>query len=123
VFAQGNPFDHCAAFQTVLRIINQGTLEVPGFLEIADCHTSDDDHGKPNHWERELPVGEIYTRVFERPSPRHFSFGAGAQMAVTRECIESKPREWWDRLWYIFREYDDGFAFERLWARFLQDPI
>jgi hypothetical protein len=105
-FVQGDPFAHC------------GFLKLPQlvypFKGIGKMIT-DDAYGKPHHPE-ELPVGEVYEKIFGDKKDE-FVFCAGAQYAVHKKAILSKPLNWWNDLYNLYNQTNNAaWAFERLWA-------
>jgi hypothetical protein len=120
VFLQGEPRDHIPNLARSMSLIRMGAC--PPFHPLCSWFATDDRNGMPNHWRTPpppIPVGEIYEHAFNRAAPMQFTFGAGAQFAVDRSVIRSKPRRWWMMLKGIFENYPEergpAHAMERLW--------
>ena len=136
VFVQGAPFEHMEPGATpasfAARIAQNVRLGVQ-FTGFAAFKLKCDRLGRPHdladpakHGHRagfgkDIPVGEVYQRLFGDPVPEIFLTPAPAGMLfVARERILSRPREFYEQaLALVEADPDDarntGHAFERLW--------
>lgn len=115
-FVQGSPFEHARDF-------DMEWCAEADFAWIGHWHTRDDRHGKPNH-PVDIPLGEAYTWLFDKPAPNWFEFVAGAQFVASRARIRSRSLEFWERAQAMIDE--PQFAgdkvigiHERLWGYML----
>lgn len=124
VFAQGKPFDHAFDFHDSLaRIARDGVADPSGFEWLGHIIDTDDATGSrlfqtwsKNPERRPLDMAAVWGRVFDTPCPERFTFACGAQFAVTRERIQSRPREFYERaLAASTAEPDAPHGFERIW--------
>lgn len=108
-FCQGNPFPHA----------NDWGIEwcaESDFSWIGHWHVTDGRFGEPHH-PAPIPVGEAYQVMFNKPAPSQFEFVAGAQFVASKRKIQSRPREFYERLQAL--GYNPKFAVgvhERLWG-------
>lgn len=127
IFAQGRPFDHCGEF---IRQINDFAMAPKqGFHNFADIvlwNESTCALCKDHTW---VPMARTYKALFGESAPNTpVCFGAGAQFAVSRDRILSRPKDFYERaLAEIERDTPDdptfaGYAFERLWGVIFQPP-
>jgi hypothetical protein len=118
IFAQGNPFDHCADF-----IDKVNSLEFLDNNYVTLCDTI---------YSIDINITQPYLKeVTEKFIPeynnvcKNWDFGAGAQYAVSKKLILKKPIEWWEQLYTTHMYYSTlnshsqlniPHTFERLWS-------
>jgi hypothetical protein len=136
VFVQGAPFDHMplgatpASFAVRIAQNVRLGLQFSGFASfklkcdrLGRPHDMADPvkHGHRPGFGKDIPVGEVYARLFVGPVPERFLVPAPAGMfLVARERILFHPRDFYRRaLDMVAADPDDaantGHAFERLW--------
>ena len=136
VFVQGAPFEHMPVGTTpaafAARIAQDVRLGVTftGFAafklkcdRLGRPHDMADPakHGHRPGFGKDIPVGEVYRRLFGDPVPETFLTPAPAGMLfVARERILARPLAFYHRaLALVVADPDDahntGHAFERLW--------
>jgi hypothetical protein len=125
VFCQGHPFDHAPDFHARLRALAEGSETADPFLWYGFLDDTDDPCGRrlfvpwsKNPERKELPTGEIFTRLLGDPAPPFFHFRGGAQFAVSREGVRDRPRSFYGRA--LEETLTDPLAahcFERIWDR------
>ncbi|MBG0777527.1 MAG: DUF3431 domain-containing protein [Desulfovibrionaceae bacterium] len=136
VFCQGDPFAHMAPgtgpaeFGAAIAAYAEKRTPFKGFaFYTLRC----DGLGRPHHlreeasrgkwagWGRDIPVAEVYARLFAGPVPGSFHARAPAGLfLVRRERIRLRPRALYETaLRLVLDDPDDarntGHAFERLW--------
>lgn len=138
VFVQGNPFDHIdeqgpASVETLRSMIADVAEKGVPFKGFAWFKLKCDHLGRPHAlrdpenegrwpgWGRDIPVGELFTRLFGvQPPARIVARAPTGNFAVTGERIRSRPRAFYAyALRLIEADPDDagntGHAMERLW--------
>ena len=117
IFAQGNPFDHCADF-----INKVNSLEVLDADYVTLCDAT---------YSINIDITQPYLKeITEKFIPEYsnvckdWDFGAGAQYAVSKKLILKKPIDWWEQLYATHMyystlnsdsQYHIPHTFERLW--------
>ena len=125
VFSQGHPFDHAPDFHDRLRALAEGHERPDPFLWYGFLDETDDPFGRrlfvpwsKNTDGRELATGRLYEELFGEPPPLLFHFRGGAQFAVTREVILSRPLAFYQRALALCVEIPDAaHSYERIWDR------
>ena len=125
VFCQGHPFDHAFDFHTSLRHIAQAPESVGEFLWLGHIIDTDDARGhtlfrgwSKNEDGRELDMNGFHRALFDVEGPQEYTFKLGAQFAVSRARIHSRPLEFWNRALSVASEFPDAaHCFERSWDR------
>jgi hypothetical protein len=137
VFLQGNPFDHLSPEggtpSTLRKVILEAMDKHRHFTGFAWFRLRCDGLGRPhdlklpenegrwNGWGKDIPVAEIFAKLFDAPSPNQFvARAATGNFAVSAERIRTRPQAFYE---YALRltesDPDDckntGHAFERLW--------
>jgi hypothetical protein len=108
VFCQGNPFDHCVHFR---ELISQSYKE--DLVHLAHYNPTDDENGFPNHCGLDIKSALSDLGL---PNPGKFLFAAGAQYIVSRDLIQNKSYEWWDKLYRYHQNRPDApWIYERIW--------
>lgn len=138
VFVQGRPFDHLDEHENgspeMLRSMIEDVVDrgVPfkGFAWFKlDCDHLGRPHdlNKPENkgrwagWGRDIPLGEVFTKLFGAPPPRRIVARAPAGLfAVTGERIRTRPLAFYEYALRLVEEDPDdahntGHAMERLW--------
>ena len=117
IFTQGNPFDHCNNF---IDQVNSIDLQSKNYIFLANQII---DVGSDIDFLIFELIDEFIDSKFDHINTV-WKFGAGAQYAVSKECITRKPIEWWKKLHekhieYCFKDERHSLnaphAFERLW--------
>lgn len=104
ILSQGNPFDH---YSNMIEFINNKEY-LNGYTPLADLRIH-------------IPRGEGTTIFVENILDYHFPgihFPAGAQYCVTRDIIHSRPKVFWDNIYYKLCWREDSFIpyfMERMW--------
>ena len=136
VFLQGSPFFHMeegADCTTLNSIIAESIARNVPFKGFAWFRMVCDRLGRPHQlgdpvnkgkwlgWGKDIPVGEVYERLFERESPEKFIASAATGLfMVRRDRILTRPLSFYKRALSLIESdpYDaenTGHAFERLW--------
>jgi hypothetical protein len=117
IFAQGNPFDHCADF---INKVNSIELLDADYITLCDAtYSINIDTAQPY-------LKEVTEKFIPEYSNVHkgWDFGAGAQYAVSKKLILKKPIDWWEHLYNTHIHYSTlnsdsqlniPHVFERLW--------
>jgi hypothetical protein len=118
IFLQGAPFDHTPHLvDFVERFLDTG--DKPNFTNLSE-ETYRIDFFNYRHAGGSLPLQEMYRRVFgvaDVPPALEWTFGAGAQMIVSREAILRRPKEFYQNIADILSTSVDpieGYCMERL---------
>lgn len=115
-FLQGHPFDHSPE---TIKYTNGNKQIVGEYMTLCSVQVTSDAKGYPHH--PELPVGQYYEKIFDKPFNEILTFGAGAQFAVTKRAIASKPLSFWMKLLRLSENTTTApFVFERLWHKFFE---
>ncbi|NDV28109.1 DUF3431 domain-containing protein [Desulfovibrio sp. JC010] len=135
IFLQGDPFFHTEKI-TAHEVFEQAAQKIAknakffGFAwfklrcdRLGRPHDMDDpkSKGKWKGWGKDIPVGEVFEKLFKRPSPEQFIASAPTgNFLVARERILTRPKSFYENaLELILADPDDenntGHAFERLW--------
>lgn len=125
VFCQGHPFDHAPDLHDRLRALVTGEETVDRFRWYGFLDETDDPSGhrlfvpwSKNPERIELETGRLYRELFGEESPEWFHFRGGAQFAVTRESIRSRPREFYERALSLCLSISlAAHSYERIWDR------
>ncbi|SMF24764.1 DUF3431 domain-containing protein [Desulfovibrio gilichinskyi] len=136
VFLQGSPFFHMkegADCAKLADIINESlTKKVPfkGFAwfrlrcdRLGRPHQMSDpaSKGKWSGWGKDIPVGEVYEKLFNRTPPEQFIASAATGLFMVRkDRILTRSLEFYKTALSIIEadpcdEHNTGHAFERLW--------
>jgi hypothetical protein len=120
IFAQGHPFDHCSNF---IEQVNSIDLQSKNYAFLSNLVLdASSDSGHNISIISEL-IDEFIDSKFDHANTV-WKFGAGAQYAVTKDCIIRKPIDWWIKLHEKHIEYcykneiyalNAPHAFERIW--------
>lgn len=125
VFCQGHPFDHAFDFHTSLRQIAQNPTSINDFRWLGHIIDTDDARGhtlfrgwSKNADGRELDLGGFHKSLFGTVGPTHYTFVLGAQFAVTRQQIRTRPLDFWQRALELSLHFPDAaHCFERTWDK------
>ena len=131
VFCQGRPFDHAPDLHDRLLALAEARENPKPFLWYGFLDDTDDRHGlrlfvpwSKNPARSGLATGRLYESLFSAPSPSQFHFRGGAQFAVSREGVRSRPREFYERaLENCLADPRAPQSLERLWDRFFGNPF
>jgi len=138
VFVQGDPFDHIdqagrgtpEMLRSMIADVADGRVPFRGFAWFRlECDALGRPHdmrlesnrGRWAGWGRDIPVGEVFTALFDaQPPARVVARAATGVFAVTGERIRTRPRAFYEHaLRLVERDPDDayntGHAIERLW--------
>lgn len=118
-FFQGDPVYHCKQLAERLpkAICEIASNEAKDFIPMTDVWQKTYLSGCPYH--KGLPIREVYTKLFgPHEGEKSFEFGSGAQFAVSRRLIHTRPREFYERvrslLAYAVNPIE-GYVIERMW--------
>lgn len=136
-FLQGSPFMHLpqgmgaqALAQELRRLAAKGvpfkglayyTLKCDHLGRPHDLK-SPQNEGKWAGWGRDIPVGEVYGKLFSGTVPeRYHAKGVAGCFIVSRQRLLSRPKALYERALQIILDdpndaYNTGHAFERLWS-------
>ncbi len=125
VFCQGHPFDHVHDMHPFLRGLVAGSERVDSFRWLGFIIDSDDPRGRrlfvpwrKNHDGRELDLDGFCQQLFEAPAKPWSHFHVGAQFAVARSQILTRPAAFYERALAMCRSFPDaGACYERVWDR------
>jgi hypothetical protein len=136
VFLQGDPFKHLAEGADVefLRdLIVEKLRKGVQFSGLAWYRLGCDRLGRPHHmrdadkkgrwkgWGKDIPVGEVFEKLFPLPAPEKYVASAAAGLfIVSRERILTRPLSFYENAMdIVLKDPEDedntGHAFERLW--------
>lgn len=138
VFVQGDPFDHLdaqgrATVSTLRNRLEDIADRGMPFKGLAWFKLKSDRLGRPHDlrepgnkgrwagWGRDIPVGELFERLFGVPMPREIVCRAPTgNFCVTRERIRTRPLSFYAFCLRLTEadpqdEGNTGHAFERLW--------
>ena len=138
VFLQGDPFDHIndrgrASVETLRNELVDIVERMIPFKGLAWFKLKCDRLGRPHDlhnpknqgrwagWGRDIPVGELFEKLFSVPMPEHIIARAPTgNFCVTGERIRTRPKAFYEYCLDLIEadprdEYNTGHAFERLW--------
>lgn len=138
VFVQGNPFDHLdqagkgspERLRSMIEEVVERGIPFKGFAWFKlECDHLGRPHDmrKPENkgrwagWGRDIPVGEVFTKLFGAPAPGRITARAATGIfAVTGDRIRTRPKAFYEyALKLVEADPDDanntGHAMERLW--------
>ncbi len=135
IFLQGDPFFHTQdlSAEQLFELADGKILRNIKFFGFAWFKIRCDQLGRPHDmhdpakegkwkgWGKDIPVGEIFEKLFKRPSPEKFIANAPTgNFIVAKERILTRPRSFYENaLGLVMADQDDenntGHAFERLW--------
>jgi hypothetical protein len=136
VFLQAGPFKHMgqgASPESLKERIEQNVRLGVKFTGFAYFKLKCDQQGRPHDmaapekkglwkgWGKDIPVGEVYGKLFSGDVPETFLVTAPAgQFFVARERILARPKAFYERALKLVEddpedERNTGHAFERLW--------
>ncbi len=138
VFLQGDPFDHIddrergsvETLRTMLAdVVDKSVpfkglawfkLKCDGLGQPHDLHKPENE-GRWAGWGRDIPVAEIFERLFDAVAPEQIIVRAPAGLfCVTRERLRTRPRAFYEYALKLVEddpldEKNTGHAMERLW--------
>lgn len=138
VFLQGSPFDHidnrgCGTPDMLRKMIKDVVESNAHFKGLAwfklkcdrlghphDLHKPEN-KGRWSGWGKDIPVGDIFERLFDAQFPNQLIVRAPAGLfAVSGERIRTRPKAFYEYALKMFEADPDdssntGHAFERLW--------
>lgn len=125
VFCQGHPFDHAFDFHTTLRSIVQNPEIGGDFLWLGHIIDTDDASGHTlfRGWSKnddghELDMKGFHRALFDEDGPEEYTFKLGAQFAVSKSLVRSRPLVFWQRALEVAVSFlDAAHCFERSWDR------
>ena len=125
VFCQGRPFDHVFDFHPILKGIADNPDGVGDFLWLGHIIDTDDANGQllfrtwsKNEVGAELDMNGFHRALFGFDGPNEYTFHLGAQFAVSRAQIRTRPPEFWMRALRVATEFPDAaHCFERSWDK------
>jgi len=131
VFCQGHPFDHAPDLHDRLRSLVSQEEKVEGFMWYGFLDETDDPFGRRLYvpWSKnperlELETGRLFSDLFGESPPDWFHFRGGAQFAVTREAVQARPREFYERALRLCLEIPRAaHSYERIWDRLFGTPV
>lgn len=115
LFLQGNPFDHNIDKTRLQELITNHKVNTH-CTHVSNVIYKSDGKGLPHH--RGLNIDDLYKQLFETDQTlESYSFTPGAQYVVSKECILSKPIEFWKRALVLSIQPHSLFPWEveRLW--------
>lgn len=135
VFLQGSPFAHLeqGSLAELKGLIADAVQRGAGFTGLARYRLRCDGLGRPHDmrdpakqgrwagWGRDIPVAELYARLFAGKVPETFiARGAAGLFVVRRERILARPHDFFRLALALSAadprdERNTGHAFERLW--------
>lgn len=126
VFLQGRPFDHMSDrshYFYLHGLEHKGDIKAMGELYMVNAlgHPL---HDVERYWRHQwdVPLGEVWARLFTTPMPKHLVCIRGAQFLVSRDLIRSRSLGFWNRVLAVSAEHHAGpWALECLWM-YVFDP-
>jgi hypothetical protein len=125
VFCQGKPFDHAFDFRKTLREYAHDPRRITDFHWLSHIIDTDDARGlrlfvpwSKNEDKHQLDMASFHRALFSCDGPEEYIFRPGAQFAVTREIIRTRPREFYQSALELSIDYPDAaHCFERTWDK------
>ncbi len=125
VFCQGKPFDHAFDFHQSLRDFAAAPDQIGAFRWLGHIIDTDDAAGKTlfqgwskNEDGRSLDLRAFHQQLFGTDGPPHYTFVLGAQFAVSRAMIQSRPLSFYKQALAVSETFPDAaHCFERSWDR------
>jgi hypothetical protein len=125
VFCQGKPFDHAFDFRKTLRELAPNPQQIDGFRWLGHIIDTDDARGQrlfvpwsKNDDGHELDIAGFHRALFGSEGPEEYVFQLGAQFAITRELIRTRPREFYEHALKVSVEFPDAaHCYERTWDK------
>jgi len=122
IFCQGKPFDHAYDFKKTLR---EFRLEPQEFRWLGHLIDTDDNQGRrlfvpwsKNEDGRSLDLPGFHRALFGTDGPDLYTFVLGAQFAVHRTVVQSRPRSFYEHALNVSISFPDAaHCFERSWDR------
>ncbi|WP_419779915.1 DUF3431 domain-containing protein [Maridesulfovibrio sp.] len=135
IFLQGDPFFHThdLSAEQLFELADEKMVRNIGFFGFAWFKIRCDRLGRPHDmhdpakegkwkgWGKDIPVGEIFEKLFKRTSPEQFIANAPTgNFIVGKERVLTRPKSFYENaLRLIMADPEDvnntGHAFERLW--------
>ncbi|MBI9111182.1 DUF3431 domain-containing protein [Maridesulfovibrio ferrireducens] len=136
VFLQGAPFFHmeegadCTTLVNLIQATVTKNVPFKGFAwfrlrcdRLGRPHQMSDpaSRGKWSGWGKDIPVGDLYEKLFNRTSPEQFIASAATGLfMVRRDRILTRPLDFYKKALSIIEAdprdtNNTGHAFERLW--------
>lgn len=125
VFVQGHPFDHAPDLHDRLRALAEGRESVNDFHWLGFLADTDDSRGRrlfvswsKNPERNELRMDEFHQALFAQNGPAVYRFFAGAQFAVTRDCLRCRGADFYRNAREVAAHFPLApHCFERSWDR------
>lgn len=125
VFCQGKPFDHAFDFRRTLRELAPNPAQIGDFRWLGHIIDTDDPRGQrlfvpwsKNEDGHELDIAGFHRALFGINGPSEYVFQLGAQFAITRELIRSRPRSFYQNALEVSISFPDAaHCFERTWDK------
>lgn len=124
VFCQGKPFDHAFDFRKTLRELASGHEPPEEFFWLGHLADTDSTDGalfqswSKNDTGEGLDLNGFHCALFNEDGPSEYAFFGGGQFAVSRERIQDRAREFYEKALRISVEYPQAaHCFERTWDR------
>jgi hypothetical protein len=125
IFCQGKPFDHAFDFHASLRTFATDPAQIGPFRWLGHIIDTDDAQGQTlfrdwskNEDGRPLDMRGFHRQLFDNEGPAQYTFVLGAQFAVSRAVILSRPLAFYQRALSISETFPDAaHCFERSWDR------
>lgn len=114
IFLQGDPFPHMSLLPGD-KTFEDFALDMEG-VAVSPV--------RPNYFLTEESPPSFHLRVDVHGAAKivigeslpHYAFNSGAQYAVRRECIQARPRAWWQALLqHVVEDRVNAWEIERLW--------
>ncbi|AKD57212.1 DUF3431 domain-containing protein [Spirosoma radiotolerans] len=137
IFCQGKPFDHAYDFKKTIREfdserselsgtgIDPGATQLRSFRWFGHLIDTDDNQGhrlfvpwSKNEDGRDLDLIGFHHALFGTDGPDFYTFVLGAQFAVHKTLVQSRPRSFYEHALNISVSFPDAaHCFERSWDR------
>lgn len=125
IFCQGRPFDHAYDFHHTLRDFAAQPDAIGSFRWLGHLIDTDDNQGytlfrtwSKNEDGRTLDLRRFHQELFGTAGPPEYTFVLGAQFAVHRDLVRSRPLTFYEHALHLSQTFPDAaHCYERLWDR------
>ena len=118
IFLQGNPLEHCKNLFESLEGIRYQKIPFQ-YYGLSEGLITCDGNGRPHCGVTHLPLGKLYTHLFDKVPPDVFVCNSAGQFAVTKDLIRRNPVHLYEKC-LMTLSYDinpiEGFCMERMWT-------
>ncbi len=125
VFCQGKPFDHAFDFHQSLRDFAADPTQIGAFRWLGHIIDTDDAQGQTlfRRWSKNedgrlLDLSNFHRQLVGTEGPTQYTFVLGAQFAISRATILSRPLAFYQHALRLSETFPDAaHCYERSWDR------